>query len=503
MPIEGRVGNGADGAGAALGPPALVASFLDKGRRATCAQALRDWQGLWRVAADRAARAQSLRRLLEALGTLAVVVSLAASTIVFREPAPYDVLMAGTIVFLALFGLAPLGPLGRLGLAGFLLIAATGFIATIFAADAIVTFKYNLISGFLAATAVAIAGFVAADPVRRGPLLLNTYQWACVFAALCAVVGYFDLVPGAGALFSKYGRASGTFKDPNVLGAALVPAALWAFYRLVTRPAREAAGAGLVLVLVSLAVLLSFSRGAWLALAAGIALVGYGAFVTAPRERDRQRLLALAILAGLVLALAVAAAVRSPSVRALLIERASFAQLYDLGPEGRFGGQLKAFNLVLERPLGLGALTFGHRYHHEEPHNVYLNMFLNGGWLGGFAYLALVLGTLAIGLGRGLAPGPLQGPLIVASGALAAMVLEGVIIDSDHWRHFYLLLGLIWGLVDGGYRLGRLCGKRAGAGAAPALSPALVPDVPGVHVPEAGAGAAPRAARAIRAARAA
>ena len=26
------------------------------------------------------------------------------------------------------------------------------------------------------------------------------------------------------------------------------------------------------------------------------------------------------------------------------------------------------------------------------------------------------------------------------------VLLEGAVIDSDHWRHFYLLLGMIWGL---------------------------------------------------------
>jgi Ni,Fe-hydrogenase I large subunit len=31
--------------------------------------------------------------------------------------------------------------------------------------------------------------------------------------------------------------------------------------------------------------------------------------------------------------------------------------------------------------------------------------------------------------------------------ALTTNILEGAVIDSDHWRHFYLLLGLVWGLM--------------------------------------------------------
>ena len=31
-----------------------------------------------------------------------------------------------------------------------------------------------------------------------------------------------------------------------------------------------------------------------------------------------------------------------------------------------------------------------------------------------------------------------------------AHVLEGLIIDLDHWRHFYLLMALVWGLMLSG-----------------------------------------------------
>jgi len=31
-------------------------------------------------------------------------------------------------------------------------------------------------------------------------------------------------------------------------------------------------------------------------------------------------------------------------------------------------------------------------------------------------------------------------------------VLEGFVIDTDHWRHFFLLLGMIWGLSAATYR---------------------------------------------------
>ena len=29
----------------------------------------------------------------------------------------------------------------------------------------------------------------------------------------------------------------------------------------------------------------------------------------------------------------------------------------------------------------------------------------------------------------------------------SALAAEGAIIDSDHWRHYYLVLGVLWGLM--------------------------------------------------------
>ncbi len=35
------------------------------------------------------------------------------------------------------------------------------------------------------------------------------------------------------------------------------------------------------------------------------------------------------------------------------------------------------------------------------------------------------------------------------------MVLLGSLIDTDHWRHFYLLMGLVWGMMTGDRRIVR------------------------------------------------
>src|SRR5262249_28863506 len=107
----------------------------------------------------------------------------------------------------------------------------------------------------------------------------------------------------------------------------------------------------------------------------------------------------------------------------------------------------KAGNIVLERPLGVGALEFSDHYHNEDVHNVYLSMFLNAGWLGGYVFAFLVLLTCLAGFAHALRPLATRPLFLVAYAAFLGVALEGFVIDTDHWRHFYLLFALVWGLM--------------------------------------------------------
>ena len=83
----------------------------------------------------------------------------------------------------------------------------------------------------------------------------------------------------------------------------------------------------------------------------------------------------------------------------------------------------------------------------EDVHQVYLNMYLNTGWVGGTFYLLLVLMTIAIGLRRVLRDRGGDGVTIVLLAAFLGMAVEGLVVDTDHWRHFYLIMALIWGMA--------------------------------------------------------
>ena len=130
----------------------------------------------------------------------------------------------------------------------------------------------------------------------------------------------------------------------------------------------------------------------------------------------------------------------------MLSERAQLIQYYDVGQGGRFELQQLALGALLDNPSGLGPFEFARIYGLQQ-HNVYLQAFMVYGWLGGAAYIALVLTTLLQGLRAAFVATPWQPYLIAAVAAFAGEAIEGFVIDTDHWRHFFLILGIIWGLV--------------------------------------------------------
>ena len=75
-----------------------------------------------------------------------------------------------------------------------------------------------------------------------------------------------------------------------------------------------------------------------------------------------------------------------------------------------------------------------------------MNVLLGHGWLGGGAYIVVVALTLAIGIAAALRRGPAQGLLLQALSAYAGTVGEGFIVDTDHWRHFFVLMSMVWGI---------------------------------------------------------
>jgi O-antigen ligase len=387
------------------------------------------------------------RSVTHKLALALVWLTVASGAVVFTEPAPIDVLTMGLIVLLPVIGLVALSPPLAGLLALMLVAAAAAFLAATNAVEIGPAAIHTGISLYLYVATFLFAAFVAKRPDAHTHLILNAYMWAAVAAAAGGIAGYFDLVPGAHELMTLWGRATGLFKDPNVFGPFLVPALVYALSRLAGEPIRKGLLPLGVLLIVGLAVLLSFSRGAWVNLGTAVATYGTLHLLTARRTRVRLKFAALTVAAAAAISAVVLVALQFDEVANLFGERAALTQSYDEGPEGRFGGQEKAAGLIVEHPLGIGAQQFAPHHHHEEPHNVYLAMFLNAGWLGGLVFLGLIGSTAVLGLRHALVRGAAQPLFLVVYACFVANAVEGFIIDIDHWRHFYLLMAMVWGLM--------------------------------------------------------
>jgi O-antigen ligase/polysaccharide polymerase Wzy-like membrane protein len=390
---------------------------------------------------------------------------------VFMEPSPYELVSLLTILVFMMTGLA-LRP-GMVPLLFLLTLYNIGFsfavIPALAKSDARI---WVLVSWYLSATALFYAAMLGSNTERRLDLLIRGYLLAAIVASVAAILGYFHLVPVLTDLFVRYGRARGTFNDPNVLGAFLVLPILIALQRLLTGGLREGFRGALLLALLAGALLLSFSRGAWAQCVFAAVVLMFLHMVTTRSRHERMRIVVAAVAGLAMLAVFLAALLSIDQVAELFRQRASLEQSYDVGRYGRFGRHVLGFLLALDQPFGLGPLQF-RNFFPEDPHNAYLNAFMAGGWLSGFSYLALTLVTVATGFRFVFVATPWRSHYLAIYAAFVAVAAESAIIDSDHWRHYFLLAGVLWGLMVASrpYRARRQVGFRT-APAAVAFHPA-------------------------------
>jgi hypothetical protein len=277
------------------------------------------------------------------------------------------------------------------------------------------------------------------DMLRRGLIV------GAMIAAISAVAGYLNLVPGGHDLLTLYGRAKGTFKDPNVLGAFLILPALFTLQSVVSDHFAKASRNAVAFGVIALAILLAFSRAAWGGLAITAAFMLAMMLLTSRTPAQRRRIVVISIVAVALLVLLLAILLSFESIADMFRQRASFDQSYDEGRFGRFGRHMLGAQMALDLPFGIGPLQF-HNYFPEDTHNSYLNAFMSGGWLAGICYPTLIAVTVIMGFRHALTPVPWQRLYLAIFAAFLGAAGEAFVIDTDHWRHFWMMLGTMWGM---------------------------------------------------------
>jgi hypothetical protein len=364
--------------------------------------------------------------------------------IVIIEPSPYEfATLTAIIVFLATgLKMRPLFvPLMLL-----LILINVGYsITSVALLDQLTIANWVATSWYMATTALFFAMVMSEDTTDRLDQLSRGLVFGAVITSLAGILGYFHQVPGGDDLLTLYGRARGLFKDPNVLGAFLILPALLALQCILLDRFAKAARATVVFGIIALAILLSFSRAAWGQLLVTSAFVVALSLLTSRTQSGRAKIVLIAVIAALAAALLLSVLLSFDSVGSLFRERASFDQSYDEGRFGRFGRHILGFELALDTPFGIGPLQFG-KIFPEDTHNSFLNAFMSGGWLSGVCYPALSFTTVVMGFRYLFVRTPWQRAYIAFFAAFLGSFVESFIIDTDHWRHYFLILGTMWGM---------------------------------------------------------
>src|SRR6266481_4380650 len=374
----------------------------------------------------------------------------ASIAIVFIEPSPYELVTLTAIVVFCATGL-------RLRLLFMPLLLLLVLINLGYGMSAVPLLDQSVIanwvatSWYMALTVIFFAMVVSEDTTARLDMLRRGLTVGAMIASLAAIAGYFNLVPGGHDLLTLYERGRGTFKDPNVLGAFLILPSLFVLQSVVLDRFGKAFRNTIALGILALAILLAFSRAAWGGFVITSAFMLALMVLTSRSSAERSRIIVMAIVAVVAGVTLIAVLLSFDSIAEMFNQRASLDQSYDEGRFGRFGRHILGADMALDLPFGIGPLQF-HHYFPEDTHNSYLNAFMSGGWISGVCYPALVFLTVIIGFRHVFVRVPWQRGYLAIFLAFLGMVGENFVIDTDHWRHFWLILGTMWGMFAAAQR---------------------------------------------------
>src|SRR5882724_2553685 len=374
----------------------------------------------------------------------------ASVAIVFIEPSPYELMTLTAAVIFFATGL-------RLRLA-FMPLLLLLFLINIGYSIGAIPFmdrpevaNWVATSWYMAATVIFFAMVISEDTAARLDMLRRGLIAGALIAATSAIAGYFNLVPGGHDLLTLYERGRGTFKDPNVLGAFLILPTLLLLQSVVSDNFRKSFRSAIALGILALAILLAFSRAAWGGLAITSAFMLALMILTSRTRAQRSRIVVMSVVAVVIVMGLFAVLLSFDQIGEMFRQRASFDQSYDEGRFGRFGRHILGADMALDLPFGIGPLQF-HNYFPEDTHNSYLNAFMSGGWIAGICYPALVFVTVILGFRHVFAAVPWQRAYLAIFAAFLGTVGESFIVDTDHWRHFWMMLGAMWGMFAAAHR---------------------------------------------------
>ncbi len=358
------------------------------------------------------------------------------------EPAPYEVILAGFLGLSLMFGLRI--PVGVLPIMIPVFTFTLGGIISSFQIEEYYRgMIYNAVTLFLGLTSVFFAILIAQE-MGRLRLIFRVYVVAAACTSVLGILGYFG-IPGFD-LFTKFERAQGAFADPNVFAPFLIAPILYLIYGVMNRSVSMMPIRAAFLFVILLGEFLGFSRGGWGVTTVSV-LLFYGLLlINEPKSQVRAKYILMGVAGLGTLIVAIIVALQIDAIADIFVQRAQVVQNYDGARLGRFARHAIGFELALSKPWGIGNLEFGFLYGEDE-HNVYLRSLLSYGWIGFVSWLTIILWPLIAGFKMLFLNRPWQVYFQICYVVFFGHLLLAWVIDIDHWRHVYLLLGMIWGCI--------------------------------------------------------
>ncbi len=272
------------------------------------------------------------------------------------------------------------------------------------------------------------------------------YLVAPIIATTTGILGFFHLVPFY-EIFLENGRASGTFKDPNVYGPFLIPAILY----LINKMGDYKGFQKILIIVLALffvfGVFISFSRGAIATLIFSAILMLIIKLKLLNSYYTFVKYIFVGSLAFISLVIVLSISVMNTDKLSYMFDlRAKVLHDYDVDDGGRFSKQELAVQLALEHPLGIGPGMAG-EVMDMVPHNVYLLVLVENGFIGFIGWVGFFLYTLFYSYRFLRRQKYIPMDFLPIYATLIGLVLSSFIIDSIHWRSLYVLFGILWGIM--------------------------------------------------------
>lgn len=365
----------------------------------------------------------------------AVALGIVLLGVVRIEPAPPDAIFGIVMIVALVTGRFHVdrAPLSILGLsAAFLVLNIASCVEAVDPARAAF---YLAITIYLVVFSIWFTGYLNSVKRARGVVV----AWLVGAVPIAALTSLSLFLAPSSRLFSLDGeRAMGLFKDPNVFGPFLIPIALILFEELLEPRLlrlRRSIKALYLLILV-VALLLSYSRGAWINFTLAVVVM---LAVLAVRRGGGRR--ALAMVAILAVSLGAVGGVLAVTNSFGFLQQRAQLQSYDTE---RFDAQRRGIRYGETYPLGIGPGQFEVRAPLPS-HNLYIRSLSEQGFLGLVVILAIVLTTLIFAVRNAVMGRDTYGIGSAALlGAWVGLIVESFVIDTLHWRHLFLVAALIW-----------------------------------------------------------